>query len=99
MTTASTRRSLTEPPTWQHIGDLLDQRLMLWGTTTQGVEAHLPAREVHLGTYQTMLPQRVYLEDTTQQLNLPLLVAATQEDQPPLRVRLQVQTPVPREGA
>jgi hypothetical protein len=45
-----------------------------------------------------MLPQRVYLEGTTQQLNLPLPVAATQEDQPPLGVRLQVQTPVPREG-
>jgi hypothetical protein len=45
-----------------------------------------------------MLPQRVYQEDTTQQLNFPLPIATTQEHQPPSRVRLQVQMPVLRQG-
>src|SRR5690242_297151 len=98
MTSASTWRSLAEPPTRQLIGDRLDQRLLLWGSTTQGVATHLLPLKVHLGTHQAMLPQRVDHEDTTQQLDFPLAVAATQEDQSPLRVRLQVQTPVPREG-
>src|SRR5215472_8687204 len=97
MTSASTWRSLAEPPTRQHIGDLVDQPLLLGGTTTQGVEKHLLPLEVYLGTHQAMLPQPIYHEDTTQQLDFPLSVAPTQEDQPPLGVRLQIQTPVPRE--
>jgi len=98
MTSASTWRSLTEPPTWQHIGCLLDHRPLLWGTTTQGEEDYLSPLGVHLGSHQAMLPQRVYQEDTTQQLDFPLRVASTQEDQPPSWLRLQVQMPVLREG-
>src|SRR5690242_3950597 len=99
MTSASTWRSLAEPPTRQHIGDLFDQRLLLGSTTPQREETHLPPLEVHLRTHQAMLPQRLYHPDATQQLDFPLPVAATQEDQPSLRLRLQVQTPVLREGA
>src|SRR5262249_14397094 len=57
----------------------------------------LPPLEVYLRTHQPMLPQRFYHPDTTQQMNLPLPVAATQKDQPPLGVSLQVQTPAPWE--
>ena len=93
MTSATTWKSLTEPPPWQHIGCLLDQWLLVRCPATQGVETDAPCLEVHLGPDQAMLPQRVYREGPAQQLHFPLPVAAPQKDQPPLRVRLQVQTP------
>src|SRR5215216_7645803 len=99
MTSASTWRSLTERSPRQHIGCLVDQWLLIRCPAAQGVEADAPRFEVHLGPDQAMLPQGVYGEGPAQQLYLPLRVAAPQEDQPPLGVSLQVQTPARREGA
>src|SRR5689334_16768678 len=99
MTSASTRKSLAERSARQHIGGRADQRLLVRGTPAQGIELYAPRLEVHLGPDQAMLPQRVYREGPAQQLHFPLPVAAAQEDQPPLRVGLQVQTPTPRERA
>src|SRR5580693_6856493 len=98
MTSATTWKSLTEPPPRQRIGCLFDQWLLVRCPATQGVEADAPRLEVHLGPDQAMLPERVHREAPTQQLHLSLRVAAAQEDQPPLRVSLQVQAPVCREG-
>src|SRR5262249_60447188 len=99
MTSARTRKSLTERPPWQHIGCLVDQGLLVRCPPAQGVEADALRLEVHLGSDQTMLPQGVHGERPAQQLHLPLRVAPPQEDQPSLRVRLQVQTPAWRERA
>src|SRR4051794_30611576 len=93
MTSASTWRSLAERAVRQHIRRLAGQRLLVRGTAAQGVEADVPCLEVHFGPDQAMLPQRAYGEGPAQQLHLPLPVAAPQEHQPPLRVRLQVQAP------
>src|SRR6478672_6217328 len=98
MTSASTWKSLTEWSPRQHIACLVDQRLLVWCPATQGVEADALRLEVHLGPDQAMLPQRVHGKAPAQQLHLPLSIAAAQEDQPPLRVGLQVQTPVGWEG-
>src|SRR5215813_5294542 len=98
MTSATTWKSLAERPPRQHIRRLVDQRLLLRCPAAQRVNAEASRLEVHLGSDQTMLPKRVHGEAPAQQLHLPLRVAASQEDQLPLRVRLQVQTPARREG-
>src|SRR5262249_60188666 len=98
MTSATTRKSLAERPPRQHIGSLVSQRLLVRCPAAQGVEPDAPRLEVHLPPDQAMLPEPVHGEGPAQQLHLPLGVAAPQEDQPPVRVRLQVQTQLRREG-
>src|SRR5262249_55246797 len=98
MTSATTRKSLAERPPRQHIGSLVSQRVLVRCPAAQGVEPDAPRLEVHLPPDQAMLPERAHGEGPAEQLHLPLGVAAPQEDQPPLRVRLQVQMPVLREG-
>src|SRR6266508_3424273 len=99
MTSASTWKSLVERSPRQHIACLVDQGLLVRCPATQAVEADASCLEVHLGPDQAMLPERVHREAPAQQLHLPLRVAASQEDQPPLGMGLQVQPPVWREGA
>src|SRR6478672_1807002 len=98
MTSASTWKSLTERSPRQHIACLVDPWLLVRCPATQGVEADAFRLEVHFGSDQAMLPQGIHGEAPAQQLHLSLRVAAPQEDQPPLRVSLQVQPPVRREG-
>src|SRR5215831_20689289 len=99
MTRASTGKSLTERPPRRHIGRLVDHGLLLRCPPAQGVEADPLRLEVYLGPDQALLPQGVHGESPAQQLHLALRVAPPQEDQPSLRVGLQVQTPARREGA
>src|SRR5215468_639705 len=98
MTSATTRRSLTEWSARQRVTGLLDHRLLVRSAAAQSVAADTALCKIHIGTDQAMLPQRIHGQGPAQQLHLALPVATPQEDQSPLRVGLQVQTPTPREG-
>src|SRR5215831_406895 len=98
MTSATTRRSLRKLSARQAVVDLLDQRLLIRSAATQGVEANALGCQIHLGSNQTVLPPPFHSKRPTQQLHLSVRVAAAQEDQPPLRMCLQVQLPALRKA-
>src|SRR5437879_3856869 len=98
MTSATTRRSLGKLSARQHVVHLLHQWLLIRSAATQGVEANALGRQIHLSSNQTVLPQTVHGKRPTQQLHLSVRIATAQEDQPPLRMRLQVQLPALRKA-
>src|SRR5262245_48294642 len=93
MTSATTRESLRERPARQHLGGLLDHRLLVGSAAAQGAKANPTPPQLHLGPYQALRPQRVHRTGAPQQVHLSALVAPPQEEQTPLRMSVQVQPP------
>src|SRR5262249_59533615 len=92
MTSATTRKSLTEWSARQHVTGLLDHRLLVRSAAAQGVAADTALCKIHIGTDQAMLPQRIHGPGPAQQLHLALPVTTPSDDQSPFPVRLPCHT-------
>lgn len=80
------------------VRDLSDQGLVLWLSSSEGVEADGVGVEVDFTADEAMRPEWVDGEGTTKQANLTMIVGASEEDDLASRMSLKVLPPRLREG-
>src|SRR3989441_4082511 len=92
-------RSLVKGSSWKDVWSLTQERLVMWLTSAKRVEADSLGAEVRFATDQTVGPEGIRLEGTTEQAHGAGLRGATDEDHHPFGPSLQVRLPPDRERA
>gem|GEM_PF-4738583 len=98
MASVSIKGSLVKRFLRQLVADLVEQGLLLRGSSTQLKETDLLLYEQDVTPHQPSGPMGVYRKGMSQDRHLPDRIGTADEDDPSLRMGLQVELPVFRKG-
>jgi hypothetical protein len=98
LSTVSDSRSALEGFSWELVRDLSEQGLVLWLSSSEGVEADDVGVEVELAADEAVRPEWVDGEGVAEQADLATIVGSSEENNFPCGMSLKVLPPRLREG-